>query len=467
MRGREWRHGDGWEEKTSLFYQPGLHRVDSLPIFTDMPALPTPSRLRRATDRTALRLGRALLGYLALMVGIITLAPFDFQLTPAHGWTTIWNRSDMIMNVLMFVPFGFVHQLTRPRGAPVDWLRVVLLGALLSGLIEFAQLFAPQRYSSPLDLLTNTLGAALGAALFVQLARHLPGRETVRSFALELPLMGLAYQLVPLVWLVGLGADTDTRRWLVLLPTAMAGAILGTVQAAYVAPRMGHRGAPGPAPGATSQTTAGGRWLFIALSGWTVMALPIALRQDLALGLSCFTLLVGVALLRSLATTRLREQSPKTGAAGRRFELPTLRLLLPVFAVYLTLSALWPLAELSARWQGSWTLILPNVPLSEAVVYRALEQVAAFTLVGYISAEFHGRDADTLSRNGLRVVGWALPVSLMLQAARGFRADSGASLSMLLLTQAAAIFGAWLYVLQRAHVQALVVRHAPPDGGAS
>lgn len=459
MRGREWRHGDGWEEKTFLFYQPGLHRVDSLPIFPDMPALPTPFRLRRAADQTALRLGRALLGYLALMVGIITLAPFDFQTIPAHGWTTIWNRSDVVMNVLMFVPFGFVHQLTRPRGAPVDWLRVVLLGALLSGLIEFAQLFAPQRYSSPLDLLTNTLGAALGAALFAQLARRLPGSEALRSFALELPLMGLAYQLIPLVWLLGLGADSDERRWLILLPTAMAGAILGTVQAAYVAPQLSNRGAPGAAPA--------GRWLLTTLSGWAVMALPIAVRRDTALGLCSFTLLVGVALLRSLATTRIRERSLQTGAAGRRFELPTLRLLLPVFAAYLTLSALWPIADLSAEWQGSWTLILPAVPLSEAVVYRALEQVAAFTLVGYMSAEFHGRDADTLSRNGLRVTAWALPVSLMLQAARGFRADSGASLSLLLLTQAAAIFGAWLYVLQRAHVQALVVRHAPPHSGTS
>ncbi|MBL0890274.1 MAG: VanZ family protein, partial [Gemmatimonadaceae bacterium] len=275
-----------------------------------MPALPAPFRLRRAADQTALRLGRALLGYLALMVGIITLAPFDFQATPAHGWTTIWNRSDVVMNVLMFVPFGFVHQLTRPRGAPVDWLRVVLLGALLSGLIEFAQLFAPQRYSSPLDLLTNTLGAALGAALFAQLARRLPGSEALRSFALELPLMGLAYQLIPLVWLLGLGADSDERRWLILMPTAMAGAILGTVQAAYVAPQSSNRGAPGAAPA--------GRWLLTTLIGWAVMALPIAVRRDTALGLGSFTTLVGGARLPSLPPPRPRGGSLRTGRAGGR-----------------------------------------------------------------------------------------------------------------------------------------------------
>lgn len=447
-----------WKEESCLFYQPGLHWVDSSSIFPAMPELLQPFMLRRAADQTALQLGRALLGYLAVMVGIITLAPFDFQSTPAHGWTTIWNRSDVVMNVLMFVPFGFVYQLTRPRGAPTDWPRVVMLGAALSAGIEVAQLFAPQRYSSPLDLLTNTAGAALGASLFVQLARHLPGNEAVRSFALELPLMGLVYQLVPLVWLLGLGADTDTRRWLVLLPTLMAGAILGTVQAAYVAPQLAERGAP---------TAASRRWLLTTLAGWAVVALPLAVRRDYALALACVTMLVGTALLRSLATFRLLEGSAPDRAEARRFELPTLRLLLPVFAAYLTLSALWPVAELSLRWQGSWALVLPGLALNEGMVYRALEQVAAFTLVGYMSAEFHGRDRRALSRNWLRAIAWALPVSLMLQAARGFRADSGASLSLLLLTQVAAIFGAWLYVLQRAHVQALVVRHAPPQGGAS
>jgi VanZ family protein len=424
-----------------------------------MPALPTPYPLRRAADQTALRLGRALLGYLALMVGIITLAPFDFQSTPAHGWTTIWNRSDVVMNVLMFVPFGFAFQLTRPRGAPVDWPRVLLLGAALSGCIELAQLFAPQRYSSPYDLATNTLGAVLGAGVFAQLARRLPGTEAVRSFALELPLMGLAYQLIPLVWLVGLGADSDERRWLLLLPSAMAGAILGAVQAAYVAPQLTLGNTATAAPSSW-------RWLLVTLIGWAAMALPVAVRRDWALGLACITVLTGVALLRSLATTRLREMTPDGGAA-RRFELPTLRLLLPVFAGYLTLSALWPVTDLSTAWQGSWTLVLPGATLNETLVYRALEQVAAFTLVGYMSAEFHGRDTLSLSRSWPRVLAWALPVALLLQAGRGFRAGEGGSLSLLLLTQAAAIFGAWLYVLQRDHVRALVVRHASPRGSTT
>lgn len=59
----------------------------------------TSFRFRRTADFTALRLGRALLAYLALVTAIITMAPFRFQWTPAHGLTNIWNWSDLLINV--------------------------------------------------------------------------------------------------------------------------------------------------------------------------------------------------------------------------------------------------------------------------------------------------------------------------------------------------------------------------------
>ena len=171
-------------------------------------------RFRRTADFTALRLGRAMLGYLVLVTSIITLAPFRFQWAPAHGLTDIWGWSDLVMNVLMFVPFGFVYQLTRPRGAAPDWPQVAVLGAAISGAIEILQLFSPMRYSSLMDVVANTTGAAVGAWLFARLARRLNDETAVRSFALELPLMGLVYQLIPLCWLIGLGSEGGFRRTL-------------------------------------------------------------------------------------------------------------------------------------------------------------------------------------------------------------------------------------------------------------
>uniref|UniRef100_UPI0037C0D8C9 VanZ family protein n=1 Tax=Gemmatimonas sp. TaxID=1962908 RepID=UPI0037C0D8C9 len=169
-------------------------------------------RFRRAADVTALRLGRAVLAYLGIVVGIITLAPFRFESAPVHGLSFVWTWSDLVLNVLMFAPVGFVHQLTRPRGAAPDLSRVFLLGLAASGIIEVAQLFSPLRYPSLFDLATNSGGAVLGAAAYSRLSERLPGRAAVQRLALELPLMGLVYLLVPLCWLIGLGSEDESRR---------------------------------------------------------------------------------------------------------------------------------------------------------------------------------------------------------------------------------------------------------------
>jgi glycopeptide antibiotics resistance protein len=400
-----------------------------------MPA--TRFRFRRTADFTALRLGRAVLGYLALVTSIITMAPFRFQWTPAHGLTSIWNWSDLAMNVLMFVPFGFVYQLTRPRGAPPDWPRVVILGAALSATIETVQLFSPTRYTSLLDLATNTAGAALGAWLFAWLARRLEDDTAVQSLALELPLMGLVYQLIPLCWLIGLGSEGGVRGFLVLPVAAFAGAVLGTVHAAYLAPER-HQDR---------------RWLVAFALGWVLVAVIPGTRGDIGLIGAGATLTVGVALLRSIATARHRAADARV-----RFELPTLRLVMPLFAAYLVLSSLWPLDATMPVWQGIVALAPPLVELTQPVVYRLLEHVAAFTLAGYVIAEFHGRDARGLRDTAPRVMRWAGGMSLLLEVARGWYPDTGASVLMWIFTVVAALFGGWLYLLQRDHVRALVDR---------
>ena len=398
-------------------------------------------RFRRTADFTALRLGRAVLGYLALVTSIITMAPFRFQWTPAHGLTNIWNWSDLVMNVLMFVPFGFVYQLTRPRGAPPDWPRVVILGAALSGTIETLQLFSPTRYTSLLDVATNTAGAALGAWAFAQLARRLEGDTAVQSLALELPLMGLTYQFIPLCWLIGLGSEGGVRRIFVLPVAAFAGAILGTVHAAYLAPQRQQSGYQDR------------RWLAAMALGWVVVAVVPGARGDIDLICASATLTVGIALLRSIATTRDRAVDEH-----RRFELPTLRLVLPLFAAYLALSSLWPLDAVAAGWHWIIALAPTQVELTQPVVYRLLEHVAAFTLTGYMIAEFHGRDACGLRDAAPRVARWAGGISFLLEVARGWYPDVGASVLMWLFTVVAALFGGWLYLLQRDHVRALVNR---------
>jgi hypothetical protein len=64
-----------------------------------------------------------------------------------------------LLNVALFMPVGFfMRRLSSPRHA-------VIVGALLSLFIEGAQLFIPGRETALSDLVANTLGAALGAAI--------------------------------------------------------------------------------------------------------------------------------------------------------------------------------------------------------------------------------------------------------------------------------------------------------------
>lgn len=74
---------------------------------------------------------------------------------------------DVVLNIAGFVPVGFVLcaylALTRPR--PKAILYAVLAGGLLSFAIELMQAYIPRRVSGVTDIITNTLGAALGAWL--------------------------------------------------------------------------------------------------------------------------------------------------------------------------------------------------------------------------------------------------------------------------------------------------------------
>jgi len=382
------------------------------------------------------------IGYLGVVVAIITLAPFHFDTAPAHGWSTLWTWSDLTLNVLMFAPLGFVYQLTRPRGTPTNWGRIVGLALVASSIIELVQLFAPNRFTSVFDVATNTAGAVAGAAAFTRLARRVSGDAAIHSLALELPLMGLVYLLIPLCWLIGFGSDGELRRLLVLGPGVIAGAILGTVHAAYIR----------PAPPAW--------WLPATTLGWALVAFVPGALGDLTVILPGAVVVLAVAMLRDSTTRRARLAAAADNAsdANRRFELTTLRLVLPLYAAYLALSAVWPMALDQLAWRGTFALVAQGGKPTSTMVFRALEQVAAFTLVGYMGAEYHGRDHGNLRTALRRIIMWCMITSALLQIVRGFQADAVASVSLFVLTQMAAAFGHVLYLLQRDHVQALVKR---------
>ncbi|MBC8089019.1 MAG: VanZ family protein [Phycisphaerae bacterium] len=398
----------------------------------------------RAADATAERLGMATLAYVVATTLVITMAPFRFSTRPLHGLSTEWTPFDLVMNVAMFVPLGFLFRVTRPRGASSAWWLAIVLGALLSTTIESAQLFEATRYSSLLDILTNTAGAAIGSVLFTRLSHRLRvGASAVSALALELPLMGVVYLLVPLLWLTGLASSGSERAWLLLPMTVFGGAIIGAVHGAYLEPaqRVGVFG------------------LIAASGGWAAIAsIPGGRGEPLVIAAG-IAVAIGSALLRSAATTRARLR-----LGPHRFELPTLRWVMPLFALYLALSALWPLDGASGMWRAGLELFPAlHGELSQRMVFQALEYISTFTVAGYLIAEFHGRTNDGYRVMVGRVMCWGGGIAVMLELARGWHAQFGASVLMGALAISASVFGGWLYHLQRDHVRALWARDRGPN----
>jgi glycopeptide antibiotics resistance protein len=81
-----------------------------------------------------------------------------FQRHSATAWIT-YPTVEFTANVLMFVPIGLFLLLLFGRRL---WWFAVIMGTLLSAVIEFTQLFLPGRVTDVRDLMSNSLGALIG-----------------------------------------------------------------------------------------------------------------------------------------------------------------------------------------------------------------------------------------------------------------------------------------------------------------
>jgi glycopeptide antibiotics resistance protein len=136
-----------------------------------------------------------------------TLLPFDLSeaADSVHErmrrlWEQPWrpsSRTDLISNVLLFMPWGFLISIwANGRGIrALSTLAAALLSAaLLSGSVEFIQLYAPTRTTSFVDLATNTTGSVVGAVIGWPCAQWLwPRLSTrLRRMTAVYPLAGCA-----------------------------------------------------------------------------------------------------------------------------------------------------------------------------------------------------------------------------------------------------------------------------------
>lgn len=129
--------------------------------------------------------------WLALFVSaasfaVLLLGPWSSELNRLTVWLYVYFRTDLpiapdralpqhygaLLNVLLFVPVGVVLALLTRW----SWWQVALIATLGSTVVELAQATIVDRDSSAQDVVTNGVGALLGAAA-VMVVRRRPSRR--------------------------------------------------------------------------------------------------------------------------------------------------------------------------------------------------------------------------------------------------------------------------------------------------
>ena len=126
-----------------------------------------------------------------LLIIHASLQPFGGWLpllpeTPFFLWAPLprFNLSDVVINIVAYMPLGFAATWLSGRDAPVRTaaLRAIAGCALLSLAMEWAQMYLPMRRANIIDLVANVAGASAGALLGALILLRPRWRERLRSW---------------------------------------------------------------------------------------------------------------------------------------------------------------------------------------------------------------------------------------------------------------------------------------------
>jgi VanZ family protein len=170
-----------------------------------------------------------LLVVLAIVYG--SLFPFNFRETSHTGgpllyllgtWRAWDGRGDLLANVLLYLPFGFLAVQAQPRHIPATLKLIIALavGVALSGAVEICQFYDVGRVTSMGDVYANLIGTAVGAAAGILLGAswRWPFIGDLAGNPVEAVLLTMffAYRLFPYVPVIDLH-----KYWHAVRPTLM------------------------------------------------------------------------------------------------------------------------------------------------------------------------------------------------------------------------------------------------------
>jgi VanZ family protein len=205
--------------------------------------------------RTRLPHALALLYGLAIIYA--SLQPFGDWVEPAPGtpfflfatWPSRWLRYDFLLNIIAYAPFGLFVGWLPARASPLARVALgALAGAALSFAMETLQMYLPQRVASTADLVSNTLGALVGAGFAAAFARSERFRGAIRrkraqlfldghlgDFGIALLLLWTIAQINPGIPLFAVTFDPDPTRGLAVpaAPVESAALLIEAAESAF------------------------------------------------------------------------------------------------------------------------------------------------------------------------------------------------------------------------------------------
>ena len=353
----------------------------------------------RALSRSApldsgARLSRALLSYLVVLIAALLLLPFEFAMPASVHIPLEFPPLSTLAMIAMFVPYGFLTRRSRMGRVGQHAVSVMLSAGLLSLVLEAAQLFEPACVASPWHVVAAVMGAAIGAWLCERAHDDAKGTaNALHALLLQLPLMGLVYLLLPLLWASGAAAEDDpTRLGLTLSIGLMGASILGSIARAI----RGH--------------TPDREWWLVptVAATWSAIGMVPSLLVDWRITIAC------IALVTAFAAWRGRWSAPMF--VERRYEAPSLLAASPFMAIYFIGAGIWP--GHSFRTIPLVHLGMPTTEAGLALALPLIETGIAATVLGYVIAEFHGRAESSFREAGSRVVFWAMLTLIVSEISR-------------------------------------------------